>query len=69
MPEEEVEDAMHPALPSQPFWDISLGKRLMYAQTGCNLCKKSMGKKHCKMDIGRENNAAPAKKAPKKRTG
>lgn len=30
--------------------------------------KKSLGKKQCKMDIGRENNAAPAKK-PLKRTG
>lgn len=55
-----------PALPSQPFWEIFLGKRLMYARTGCNLCKKTMGKEHCKMDIGRENNAAPAKKPPKK---
>lgn len=55
-----------PALPSQPFWEIFLGKRLMYARTGCNLCKKTMGKKHCKMDIGRENNAVFAKKPPKK---
>lgn len=56
---------MHPC-PSQPFWEIFLGKRLMYDRTGCNLCKKTMGKKHCKMDIGRENNAVFAKKPPKK---
>lgn len=28
--------------------------------------QKTMGKKHCKMDIGRENNAVFAKKPPKK---
>lgn len=37
----------------------------MDVQTGCNLCKKRMKKKHYKMDIGRENNVIFAKKAPK----
>lgn len=46
------------ALPFQLFWVYSLSK----AVTGCHFCKKAMKKKHCKMDIGRENNAAFAER-------
>lgn len=59
----EGEDAMHfsPSFPA--FLEISMGA---VAQTGFNFCKKGMEKKHCKMDIGRENNVISAKKFPKK---
>ena len=49
-----------PALPFQPFWEAFMEAD---ARTEFNFCKKGMKKKHCKMDIGRENNAWQRKHA------